>query len=63
VNTLLGLALVELKFAPEPTARAAAISSPPNASSTLRGEALHNALNLVIAISFARRALMSDTAG
>jgi hypothetical protein len=49
LNTLLGLALVELKLAPEPTASAAATISPPNARSTLRGEAFHSALNLVMA--------------
>src|ERR1700710_2285177 len=42
VNTLLGLALVELKFAPDPTATAATTSNAPKAKSTFRGEAFHN---------------------
>jgi hypothetical protein len=48
VNTLLGLALVELKFAPEPIATAAATSRTPSANRTLRGEAFHKADILVI---------------
>jgi hypothetical protein len=52
VNTLLGFALVELKFAPDPTANAAATISAPKANSTLRGEAFHNDFILVMAISF-----------
>jgi hypothetical protein len=54
VNTLLGFALVELKFAPEPTASAAAIINPAKASSTLRGEAFHSVLILDMSISLAR---------
>ena len=53
VNTLLGLALVELKFAPDPTATAATTNSAPKAKSTFRGEAFHKDFILVMAISFA----------
>jgi hypothetical protein len=49
VNTLLGFALVELKFAPDPTATAAAIIRPPRASRTFRGDAFHKVLNLFMA--------------
>jgi hypothetical protein len=48
VNTLLALALVELKFAPDPAASAAATSNAPKATSTLRGEAFHKALILLM---------------
>jgi hypothetical protein len=54
VTTLLGLALVELKFAPEPTASAAAAIRPPNAASTFRGEAFQIDDILLMAVSFAR---------
>jgi hypothetical protein len=53
VNTLVGLALVELKFAPDPTATAATTKRAPKAKSTFRGEAFHNDFILFIAISFA----------
>jgi hypothetical protein len=48
-----GLALVELKFAPDPTASAAATIRAPNAKSTFRGEVFHNVFILFMAISFA----------
>ena len=45
LNTLDGLALVELKFAPDPTAMPVAASTPTNPIMTFRGEAFHRAEN------------------
>jgi hypothetical protein len=53
VKTLLGLALVELKFAPDPTATAATTNRAPKARSTFRGDAFHKDFILVMAISLA----------
>jgi hypothetical protein len=44
LNTLLGLALVELKFAPDPTASADAASTANSAAMIFRGEVAHRAL-------------------
>jgi hypothetical protein len=54
LNTLLGFALVELKFAPDPTTSAAATISPAQATSTFRGEAFQRDVSLLIAISSTR---------
>jgi hypothetical protein len=48
-KTLLGFALVELKFAPEPMATAVATIRPTRTASTLRGEAVQRDLSLFIA--------------